>query len=337
MNSKIAFLVPKRYIHQMQAISISGFTEPKNLTLSEVSDPNREAGELLVETIAAGVNFIDTYQRQGLPGYQKPLPLTLGLEGAGRVLETDQGSNFKVGQIVAWPFHPGSYAEKVSIPESKAVVVPNDLDPEIAAAVMLQGLTAHYLSRSTFPVGPDTTALVHAGSGGVGRLLVQMIKNLGGKVIATASTEQKLQSLETLGVDHAIDYKDFDKRVRELTDNIGVDVVFDGVGKDTYMQSLASLKKRGLLALFGASSGPVPEFDLQLLNSMGSLFITRPTLADYIATREELESRTKELFQEILDGNLEVEIGGEYPLAKASQAHLDIESRTTSGKLLLIP
>ena len=321
----------------MQAISISNFTDADGLVVSEVDSPIREPGTLLVETIAAGVNFIDTYQRQGIPGYQKPLPLVLGLEGAGRVIDADKDSSFKPGQIIAWPFQPGSYAEKVSIPESKAVIVPNDLDPKIAAAVMLQGLTAHYLSNSTFAVGPNTTALVHAGSGGVGRLLVQMIKNSGGRVIATASTDSKRQSLINLGVDHTIDYQDFDKQVRELTDNIGVDVVFDGVGKDTYMQSLASLKKRGLLALFGASSGPVPEFDLQLLNSMGSLFITRPTLADYIATREELESRTKELFQEILDGNLQVEIGGEYPLANASQAHMDIESRTTSGKLLLMP
>lgn len=321
----------------MQAISIPNYTDANGLAISEVDSPVREPGTLLVETIAAGVNFIDTYQRQGIPGYQKPLPLILGLEGAGRVIETDKDSSFKPGQIVAWPFQPGSYAEKVSIPESKAVVVPDDLDPKISAAVMLQGLTAHYLSKSTFAAGPNTTALVHAGSGGVGRLLVQMIKNSGGKVIATASTDSKRQSLIDLGVDHAIDYHDFDKQVRDLTDNIGVDVVFDGVGKDTYMQSLASLKKRGLLALFGASSGPVPEFDLQLLNSMGSLFITRPTLADYIATREELEARTKDLFQEILDGNLKVEIGGEYPLANASQAHLDIESRTTSGKLLLMP
>ncbi len=320
----------------MQAISIQDFTEAQNLTSSEVSDPKRGSGELLVEIIAAGVNFIDTYQRQGLPGYQKPLPLILGLEGAGRVIEADKESNFRVGQIVAWPFHPGSYAEKVSLPESKAVVVPDDLDPKIAGAVMLQGLTAHYLSRSTFPITPDTTALVHAGSGGVGRLLVQMIKNAGGKVIATASTDEKRQSLIELSVDHAIDYKDFDQQVRTLTKNQGVDVVYDGVGKETYMQSLASLKKRGLLALFGASSGPVPAMDLQLLNSMGSLFITRPTLADYIATREELESRSNDLFQEILNGNLRVEIGGEYPLADASQAHLDIESRMTSGKLLLI-
>jgi NADPH2:quinone reductase len=320
----------------MQAISISEFTEPKNLTISEVSDPQRESGELLVETIAAGVNFIDTYQRQGLPGYQKPLPLVLGLEGAGRVLETDKDSNFKVGEIVAWPFNPASYAEKVSVAEQKVVRVSEDIDPKIAAAVMLQGLTAHYLSRSTFPVTPNTSALVHAGSGGVGRLLVQMIKNAGGKVIATASTEQKRQSLEALGVDHAIDYKDFDVQVSDLTENIGVDVVFDGVGKDTFMQSLKSLKRRGLLALFGASSGAVPAMDLQLLNSMGSLFITRPTLADYIATHEELETRSSELFRDIQNGKLKVEIGGEYPLADAAQAHLDIESRNTSGKLLLI-
>lgn len=321
----------------MRAISISNFTNANGLVTSEVDSPVRQPGTLLVETIAAGVNFIDTYQRQGMPGYQKPLPFILGLEGSGKVIEADEGSGFVVGDIVAWPFHPGSYAELVAVPESKAVLIPEGLDPKIAAAVMLQGLTAHYLCRSTFQVSGKTTALVHAGSGGVGRLLVQMIKNSGGKVIATASIAEKRQSLLDLGVDHAIDYEDFDKQVRELTHDAGVDVVFDGVGKDTYMESLGSLKKRGLLALFGASSGPVPEFDLQLLNSMGSLFITRPTLADYIATREELESRTNELFQAILDGKLKVEIGGEYSLDNASQAHLDIESRKTSGKLLLIP
>ena len=320
----------------MRAISITNFTDAKGLLASEVDSPIRNPGTLLVQTNAAGVNFIDTYQRQGLPGYQKPLPLILGLEGAGEVIEADKDSVFSVGDIVAWPFHPGSYAENAVIPEEKVVLVPKGLDPKTAAAVMLQGLTAHYLCRSTFPVSNNTTALVHAGNGGVGRLLVQMIKNLGGKVIATASTAEKRQSLVDLGVDFAIEYQDFDSQVRELTDNVGVDVVFDGVGKDTYMQSLGSLKKRGLLALFGASSGPVPEFDLQLLNSMGSLFITRPTLADYIATREELESRTKELFQEILDRKLEVEIGGEYSLADVSMAHQDLESRKTSGKLLLI-
>jgi NADPH2:quinone reductase len=319
----------------MRAISITDYSSANQLQVSEIENPIRKPPELLVKTHAAGVNFIDTYQRQGLPGYQKPLPFILGLEGSGEVLEADEGSGFSAGDIVAWPFHPGSYAEMVTVSEAKAVLVPEGLDPKIAAAVMLQGLTAHYLCRSTFEVSENTTALVHAGSGGVGRLLVQMIKNSGGKVIATASTSQKRQSLIDLGVDHAFDYEDFDKQVRELTDNAGVDVVFDGVGKDTYMQSLASLKKRGLLALFGASSGPVPEFDLQLLNSMGSLFITRPTLADYIATREELESRTSELFQEILDGKLKVEIGGEYSLDDTSQAHLDIESRKTSGKLLL--
>ena len=320
----------------MHAISVTDYSTAEQLKVSEIENPIRKPAELLVKTHAAGVNFIDTYQRQGLPGYQKPLPLILGLEGAGEVIGADEDSGFSVGDIVAWPFHPGSYAEKVAVPESKAVLVPKGLDPKTAAAVMLQGLTAHYLCRSTFPVAEDTVALVHAGNGGVGRLLVQMIKNLGGKVIATASTAEKRQSLVDLGVDYAIEYQDFDSQVRKLTDNVGVDVVFDGVGKDTYMQSLGSLKKRGLLALFGASSGPVPEFDLQLLNSMGSLFITRPTLADYIATREELESRTKELFQEILDRKLKVEIGGEYPLADASLAHQDLESRKTSGKLLLI-
>jgi NADPH2:quinone reductase len=320
----------------MRAISVTDYSTADQLKVSEIENPIRKPAELLVKSHAAGVNFIDTYQRQGLPGYQKPLPLILGLEGAGEVIEADANSGFSVGDIVAWPFHPGSYSEKVVIPEEKVVLVPKGLDPKTAAAVMLQGLTAHYLCRSTFPVAEDTVALVHAGNGGVGRLLVQMIKNLGGKVIATASTAEKRQSLVDLGVDYAIEYQDFDSQVKKLTDNVGVDVVFDGVGKDTYMQSLGSLKKRGLLALFGASSGPVPEFDLQLLNSMGSLFITRPTLADYIATREELESRTKELFQDILNGKLKVEIGGEYLLADASLAHQDLESRKTSGKLLLV-
>ena len=321
----------------MRGISISEYSNPDQLRVSELETPKREPKTLLVETIAAGVNFIDTYQRQGLPGYQKPLPLILGLEGSGRVIQSDPDSSFSVGDVIAWPFHPESYAEVVAIPESKAITVPEGVDPKVAAAVMLQGLTAHYLVNSTFEIKPNSKALVHAGSGGVGRLLIQMIKNAGGVVIATASTEQKRESLGALGCDYAIPYEQFHKTVREITDNAGVDVVYDGVGNDTYMQSLASLRKRGLLALFGASSGAVPPMDLQILNSMGSLFLTRPTLADYIATREEYEKRASDIFRDISEKRLIVEIGGEYPFENASQAHIDLQSRKTSGKLLLVP
>ena len=318
----------------MRAIQISSFGGAEALELTELPMPERKPGQVLVKTKACGVNFIDTYQRAGIANYQKPLPLTLGLEGSGEVIESDS-EEFQPGQSVAWPFAPESYAEYVVIDESKLVKVPTTITAEIAAASMLQGMTAHYLVKDTYQITENSQALVHAGAGGVGLLLIQMIKKLGGQVIVTASTDEKRQLAIEHGADHAIDYKEFDKQVLKIT-GTGVDVVYDGIGKDTYMQSLASLKKRGLLALFGASSGPVPLFDLQLLNSMGSLFITRPTLADYISTKDELQSRADEIFEAINSG-MQLNIHKSYDLEDASTAHRDIESRTTQGKLLLIP
>ncbi len=319
----------------MRAITINNYGGAENLELTELPMPERRPGQVLVKTLAAGVNFIDTYQRAGIANYQKPLPLTLGLEGAGEVIESDN-KQLTPGDVVAWPFAPASYAEYVTIDETKVVKVPENISPEIAAASMLQGMTAHYLVNDTFKITENTAALVHAGAGGVGLLLIQMIKQLGGQVIATASADEKRQLAIQHGADHAIDYKDFDKQINELTDDLGVDVVYDGIGQATYMQSLASLKKRGLLALFGASSGPVPLFDLQMLNSMGSLFITRPTLADYISTKTELQSRADDVFKAITNG-MKVNIHKTYDLADASAAHKDIESRETSGKLILKP
>ena len=321
----------------MRAIQIENYGSADQLQVVNTADPIRNSGEVFIRVLASGVNFIDTYQRAGVENYRKPLPLILGLEGSGEVIESDADSELNPGDIVAWPFHPNSYAELVSIPEGKLVRVPKTVSPKQAAALMLQGLTAHYLVNSTFQIDAESVALVHAGSGGVGQLLVQMIKNAGGQVIATTSTDEKRVLLESLGADHVISYEQFDSKVLGLTNNQGVDVVYDGVGKNTYMQSLKSLKRRGLLALFGASSGAVPPMDLQLLNSHGSLFVTRPTLADYIATTNELRSRARDIFNDVELGNLKVEIYKEYSLENAASAHRDIESRLTHGKLLLIP
>ena len=319
----------------MKAIELENFGNHSQLVLTSVSDPIRATGQLLVRVLAAGVNFIDVYQRSGAPSYQKPLPFIPGLEGVGEVLEHDQDSRFRKGDIVAWPFWPGSYAELISIDQAKVVLVPTGVDPEIALAGMLQGLTAHYLVTDTYQVTSQTSAIVLAASGGVGLLLVQMIKQFGGKVIGVSSTAAKVKMVKDFGADEAITYEEFNDRA--AANNLKADVVFDSVGSATYLQSLKSLKPKGLLALFGASSGPVPAFDLQLLNSHGSLFVTRPNLADYIATQVELETRATAVFDQILSGDLQISIHKTYPLADAGQAHLDLESRGTSGKLILIP
>ena len=319
----------------VKAIELENFGNHSQLVLTSLNDPVRTPGQLLVRVLAAGVNFIDIYQRSGVPSYRKPLPFTPGLEGVGEVLEHDEVSRFRKGDIVAWPFWPGSYAELVSIDQTKVVPVPKSIDPEIALAGMLQGLTAHYLVTDTYQVTGQTSAIVLAASGGVGLLLVQMIKKLGGRVIGVSSTAAKVKMVKDFGADEAITYEEFSDRV--AANSLKVDVVFDSVGSATYLQSLKSLKPKGLLALFGASSGPVPAFDLQLLNSHGSLFVTRPNLADYIATQVELETRATAVFDQILSGDLQISIHKTYPLADAGQAHLDLESRGTSGKLILTP
>jgi NADPH2:quinone reductase len=293
----------------------------------------------LIAVAAAGINFIDVYQREGI--YPTPTPFVLGREGAGVVLAVGPDvEGVAAGDRVAWPFADGSAASHACIPADGLVTVPEGVDLETAAASILQGLTAHFLTRSTYPVGPGTTALVHAAAGGVGQLLVQMIKALGGTVIATAGSDEKCSTASGLGADHTINYRtvtDLAAAVRDATGGTGVDVAYDGVGKDTFDASLASLRPRGLLALYGGASGQVPPFDLQRLNAAGSVFVTRPSLPHHIATPDELAWRAGELFQSIEDGSLRVSVGGRYPLAEASTAYADLEARRSQGKLIFIP
>jgi len=317
------------------AVQITRTGGPEVLEVAEIEVPAPQAGELLVDVAAAGVNYIDTYQRQGI--YPIELPFVLGMEGSGTVVEAGADAGFAPGDRVAWQGSLGSYASRKIVPASIAVKVPEDVSLETAAATMLQGITAHYLVASTYQVKPGDDVLVHAAAGGVGLLLVQLAKARGARVIATVSTEEKAKLAREAGADEVIGYEDFAKVTRDLTGGVGVDVVYDGVGKDTYEGSLASLKIRGLLALFGASSGPVPPIDPQSLNSGGSLYLTRPTSGHYVRTREELDWRAKELFDAIIAGELNIRIGGTYPLADTRRAHEDLQGRRTTGKLLLIP
>jgi NADPH:quinone reductase len=311
---------------------------PEVLEYAEIPPPSPGAGELLVEVSAAGVNYIDTYQRSGI--YPKETPFTLGMEGAGRVSSVGPGvDGVSVGDRVAWMAGPGSYASQVVIKADDAVPVPDALDDETAAAALLQGVTAQYLVTSTFPLEEGHTALIHAAAGGVGLLLVQLAKARGARVFGTVSTEEKEKLAREAGADEVIRYTevDFTEEVRRLTDGRGVDVAYDSVGKTTFDGSLASVAWRGMLVLFGASSGPVPPFDLQRLNAAGSVFLTRPTTKHYTATPDELRWRAGEVFDAAAGGTLSVRIGGRYPLAQARQAHEDLQGRRTAGKLLLIP
>lgn len=305
-------------------------TGPDEMSVQEIDVAAPGSDETQVEVAAAGVNFIDVYQRQGV--YPVETPFVLGSEGAG---------TSSSGERVAWPQHLGSAAGVVNVPTDKLVPVPEGVELETAAAVMLQGLTAHYLVTSTFPVKEGDVALVHAAAGGVGQLLVQLITARGGRVIATAGTEEKRGKARDLGAETVIDYSDpgldLAQAVRDATGGRGVDVAYDGVGKATFDASLASLRPRGMLVLFGGASGQVPPFDLQRLNSAGSVFVTRPTLGHYLQDREELLWRADEVLGAVADGSLRVEIGGRYPLAEAAQAYADLEGRRTTGKLLLLP
>ncbi|QWF84407.1 quinone oxidoreductase family protein [Amycolatopsis sp. CA-230715] len=321
-----------------QAVRVTRTGGPEVLDVAEVEVGEPGAGELLVDVAAAGVNYIDTYQRAGI--YPIELPFTLGMEGAGTIAAVGADvTGFAVGERVAWQGALGSYAQRALVPARIAVKVPDPVSDEVAAATLLQGITAHYLVASTYRVSDGDTILVHAAAGGVGLLLIQLAKARGARVIGTVSTEEKEQLARGAGADEVIRYDevDFAEAVRELTGGEGVSVVYDGVGKSTVDGSLKSLKRRGLLALFGAASGPVPPIDPQRLNSGGSLYLTRPTAADYTATREELDWRAKELFDAIIDGSLDIRIGGRYPLADARTAHEDLQGRRTTGKLLLIP
>ena len=301
--------------------------------------PQPGPDHVLVRVAAAGVNFIDTYQREGVDPI--PTPFVSGSEGAGEVVQVGDGVNdFVVGDRVAWGQGLGSSQAYATVHTTNLVHVPPGVDLETAAAAMLQGLTAHYLATSTYAVQQGTVALVHAAAGGVGQLLTQVVKKRGGRVIATAGSPEKLETARERGADELIDYSTVDDlaaTVRELTGGVGVDVVYDGVGKDTFEASLASLRPRGLMVLYGAASGQVPPFDLQRLNPMGALYVTRPGLAAYVATPEELRGRATELFEWIESGDVRVTVGGRYPLEDARTAYADLEGRRTQGKLILIP
>jgi NADPH2:quinone reductase len=292
----------------------------------------------LIKVKAAGVNFIDIYHRIGL--YQRPIPFTLGQEGAGIVEAIGPGvQSFKIGDHAAFASSPGAYAEYMVAPEEGVVPVPAELDLALAAAVLLQGMTAHYLVYSTYPLKAGETTLIHAAAGGVGLLLVQMAKKLGATVIGTVSTEEKAQLAREAGADHVILYTetDFEAETKRLTNGQGVPVVYDSVGKDTFEKSLNVLKPRGYMILFGQSSGKVPPVDPLLLNAKGSIYLTRPTMGHYLADRQELLWRAGDLFNWIAAGELKVRIDHQLPLAEAAEAQRLLASRQTAGKLLLIP
>ena len=321
-----------------EAVVVRATGGPEVLEYAEIDLPAPGPGELLVDVTAAGVNYIDTYHRRGL--YSKDLPFTPGNEGAGvvRALGPDV-ADVAVGDHVAWAEVAGSYARQAVVPAHSVYPVPAGVDDETAAAAMLQGLTAHYLVTSTYAVKPGDTVLVHAAAGGVGLLLVQAAKSRGGKVIGTVSTAEKEELARAAGADEVIRYTetDFAEEVARLTGGVGVAAVYDGVGKDTFDASMTCLARRGMLVLFGASSGPVPPVDPQRLNAAGSVFLTRPTLGHHLATPDEFRWRCEELFSAITGGRIDVRIGARYPLAEARRAHEDLEGRRTTGKLLLIP
>ncbi|HUY44795.1 MAG TPA: quinone oxidoreductase [Streptosporangiaceae bacterium] len=322
----------------MRAVVVNRHGGPDVLEITEVPAPQAGPGQLLVEVAVIGVNYMDIYAREGRPPYAGNLPFTPGAEGAGTVLAVGMGvEDFAAGDRVAWAAAPGSYAEQVMVPVGNAVAVPEGVDLTVAAAVMLQGMTAHYLCHSTYPVGQQDPVVVHAAAGGVGLLLTQLIAMRGGVIIATTSATSKAVLAQQAGAQYVAGYEDFATVVRQVTDGTGAAAVFDGVGQATFEASLAALRPRGYLVLYGAASGPVPPFDLQRLAPAGSLFVTRPTLGNYLATREELMWRAGDLFSWIREGRLSVRVSGTYPLDQAALAHEHLASRRTTGKLLLIP
>jgi len=322
----------------MKAIRVHQYGGLEVLSYEDVPLPEPGPGEARVKIEAAGVNFIDIYHRTGL--YKSPLPFTLGVEGAGVVDAVGPDvSDLQVGDRVAYAMSQGSYAEYAIVPAWKLVPLPAELDFHRAAAVMIQGITAHYLTHSTYPLSPGDTALVHAAAGGTGLLLVQMAKLRGARVIGTVSTEAKAALAREAGADEVILYtqSDFEAEVKRLTDEQGVNVVYDSVGQTTFQKSLNCLKPRGYLVTFGQSSGPVPPFDPLLLSAKGSLFVTRPNLAHYVATREELLGRANDIFNWLTSGRLKVRVEKTFPLVEAAEAQGQLAARRTTGKLLLIP
>src|SRR4051812_3654997 len=321
----------------MRAIVVSRRGGPDVLEARDVPDPEPGPGQLLVDVEAVGVNFRDIYERDGVGGYTGEPPFVLGAEGAGTVRAVGEGVHeFTAGARVAWSAAPASYAERVLVEETKAVPVPDGISTEVAAAALLQGMTAHYLASDTYPVQAGDRVLVHAGAGGVGLLLTQIVRLRGGRVIATTSTPEKAELARAAGADHVLGYDGFAGEVRGLFGE-GVAAVYDGVGRATFDESLAALRPRGYMVLYGAASGQVPPVDPQRLNSAGSLYLTRPSLVHYVATRHELLARAAEVFGWIADRRLDVRIGARYPLAEARRAQEDLAARRTTGKLLLVP
>ena len=323
----------------MQAIQILQPGGPEALRLMELPTPTPGKGEALIRIDASGVNFIDVYFREGR--YPAPMPYTLGQEAAGIIValgEETSASGFKVGDRVAWTQFPGTYAQLAVAPVRLLVHIPESITSQQAAAAMLQGMTAHYLAHSTYPIQSGDEVFIHAGAGGVGLLLIQIAKSRGARVLTTVSNDEKAELARAAGADEIIFYtrEDFAAAAKKLAPS-GLHAVYDSVGKTTFEQSLSILRARGTMVLFGGSSGAVPPFDLIRLSQMGSLYITRPTLKDYIATRQELEQRAGDIFQAVTSGALKLRIEHIYPLADAARAHIDLEGRKTTGKILLIP
>ena len=322
----------------MKAIQVKQVGGPEVMELVELPIPQPKPNEAVVKLAASGVNFIDVYIREGR--YKNPLPFVLGQEGAGVV--TAVGSDvksLKVGDRVAWTGLLGAYAEYAAVAADRLVPIPEGVSEREAAGAMLQGMTAHYLSHDCYPLKHGETALIHAAAGGVGLLLVQMAHNIGARVIATVSTEEKAKLARGAGADDVILYakQDFETETKRMTGGKGVDVVYDSVGKTTFDKGLNTLRPRGMMVLFGGSSGAVPPFDLVVLSQKGSLYVTRPTLGHYIAAREELVARSGAVFDMMASGKLKLRIEHTYPLAEAQQAHRELEGRKTTGKLLLVP
>jgi len=324
----------------MRAIQITQTGGPEVMVYREMPNPEPGPGQALIQIEACGVNFIDVYQREGR--YALPLPFIPGQEAAGRVIALGPdvpADSVKVGDRVAWCHIMGTYAEFAVAPVARLIAIPDDITSKQAAAAMLQGMTAHYLAHSTYAIQPGDAVLIHAGAGGVGLLLIQMAKRLGARVLTTVSTEEKAALARHAGADEVILYtqEDFTAKVRELTGGKGLPVVYDSVGKTTFDGSLACLRPRGVMVLYGGASGPVPPFDLIQLSTKGSLYVTRPTLKDYIPTRAELEKRAGDVLRWVAEDSLKLRLEHSYPLAEAAQAHRDLEGRKTTGKVLLIP
>ena len=322
----------------MWAIQIHEQGGPEVLTWTELPDPTAGLGEIVVEVAGAGLNYIDTYHRTGL--YPVELPLVPGLEGAGTVTQVGPGvTTLSVGDQVAWATNPGSYAGQVAMRADHAVKVPDEIDLEVAAALPLQGMTAHFLATSTYPLGPGDRCLVHAGAGGVGLLLIQIAKLYGAEVFTTVGTPEKAELAKTAGADHTILYRevDFAEALIDIAGERPLDVVFDGVGQSVFAKSLTLLRQRGMMVTFGNASGPVDPVSPLELWANGSLFLTRPTLFHYLRTHSEMQSRADDLFGWVSAGELDVRIGARYALRDAAEAHRALEGRTTSGKVLLVP